>query len=58
MRDYLLDRKDFDFEDEYYDYLERQKTNNAVEYWNSIDPLIGEALNEYRNDKESYSFDS
>lgn len=53
MRNTLLKRKDFYFEDEYKEYLERQK--NTVEYWNEIDHLIGEALNEYRDDQESYS---
>lgn len=56
MRETLLGRLDFDCDEEYFAYLERQK--DTVEYWNLIDPLIGEALNEYRNDKESYQFDA
>lgn len=58
MKYNLLDREDFYYEDEYREYLERQQHSNTVEFWNSIDSSVGEALYEYRNDKESYQFDS
>lgn len=58
MKYRLLDRDDFYFEDEYQEYLDRQRNTNCVEFWNSIDPNVGEALYEYRNDKESNQFDT
>lgn len=56
MKSNLLERKDFYFDDEYDEYIKRQES--TVEYWDSLDPNVGEALNEYRNDKKSYQFDS
>ena len=54
MRNDLLDREDFYYESEYKDYLERLRKYDSVSYGYSFNTSIGEAIDEYRNDKESY----
>lgn len=55
MKSNLLQREDFYFEDDYQEYLKRQI--DSLDYWSEIDQYVGEALNEYRNDKKSYNGD-
>lgn len=54
MRYLLLEREDFYTETEYRDYIERLRKYDSVSYGYSFNTTIGEAIDEYRNDKESY----